>query len=156
MLSTFWARVIFITITVRVSLNLSYFNNLFLWRNDGEFWYKCIHPCTWKFVYNRPGTVRALADVCIYRRWPAPVRYMITQEKILQNRPVHKGLSNSPVMCNSLKSYDVSFMFDQSITFMNFLFVSTIRYMPSTNPKQYNLVVKTKTSIMSRDVSIGQ
>jgi len=32
-----WASVVFITITVRVSLNLSYFNNLFLWRNDGEF-----------------------------------------------------------------------------------------------------------------------
>jgi len=32
-----WACVVFITITVRVSLNLSYFNNLFLWRNDGEF-----------------------------------------------------------------------------------------------------------------------
>jgi len=26
----------FISITVRVSLNLSYFNNLFLWRNDNE------------------------------------------------------------------------------------------------------------------------
>jgi len=78
---------------------------------------------------------RAFADVCIYRRWPAPVRYVITQEKILKNRPVHKGLSNSPVMCKSLKSYDVSFMFDHSITFMNLLFVSTIRYMSSTNPE---------------------
>ena len=44
-----WASVVFITITVRVSLNLSHFNNLFLWRNDGEFSYKCIHHCTWKF-----------------------------------------------------------------------------------------------------------
>jgi len=38
------------SITVRVSLNLSYFNNLFLGRNDGEFWYKCIHHCTWTFL----------------------------------------------------------------------------------------------------------
>jgi len=29
--------VVFITIAVRVNLNLSYFNHLFLWRNDGEF-----------------------------------------------------------------------------------------------------------------------
>jgi len=34
------------TITVRVSLNLSYFNNLFLLRNYGEVWYECIDKCT--------------------------------------------------------------------------------------------------------------
>jgi len=27
-----------------------YFNNLFLQRNDGKFWYKRIHHCTWKFA----------------------------------------------------------------------------------------------------------
>jgi len=32
-----WASVVFITITRRVWLNLSYFNNLFLFRNGGEF-----------------------------------------------------------------------------------------------------------------------
>jgi len=37
-----WAGVFFITITVRVSLNLSYFNKLFLWRYDGEFLYSYI------------------------------------------------------------------------------------------------------------------
>jgi len=35
-----WASVVFFSITARVSLNFSYFNNLFLWRNGGEFWYK--------------------------------------------------------------------------------------------------------------------
>ena len=37
------------------------------------------------------------------------------QEKILKNRPVPGRLSNSPVMCISLKSYDVSFICDRSI-----------------------------------------
>jgi len=45
-----WASVVFITITVRVSLNLFYCNNLFLWRNDGTFLYKWIYHCTWKFA----------------------------------------------------------------------------------------------------------
>jgi len=45
-----WASVVSITITVRVSLNRFYLNNLFLWRNDGQFWYKWIHHCTWKFA----------------------------------------------------------------------------------------------------------
>jgi len=49
----------------------------------------------------------------IYIRRPAPVRYVITQEKFLNNRPVPGQLSNSPVMCKSLKSYDVSFICDQ-------------------------------------------
>jgi len=131
-----WASVVFFSITVSVSLNHSYFNNLFLWRNGGEFWYKWIHHCTWKFVINRPGTVRcpadllqrrpgtvrhrtvpvrASADVIIYRRQPAPIRYVTTQEKNLKNRPVPGRLSDLPVMCKSLKSYDVSFICDHSI-----------------------------------------
>jgi len=40
----------------------------------------------------------------IYRRRPAPVGYVTTQEKILKNRPVPGRLSNSLVMCKSLKS----------------------------------------------------
>jgi len=43
-----WASVVFFSITVGVSLNLSYSNNLFLWGNGGDFWYKCIHHCTWR------------------------------------------------------------------------------------------------------------
>jgi len=43
------------------------------------------------------------------------VRFMTTQNKILKNRPVPGRLSNSPVMCKSLKSYDVSFICDRSI-----------------------------------------
>ena len=53
-----------------------------------------------------PG--RASADVIKYRRRPAPVRYVTTQEKILKNSPVPRRLTNSPVMCKSLKSYEVS------------------------------------------------
>jgi len=60
-----------------------------------------------------PG--QASADVFIYRRRPAPVRYVTTQKKILKNRPVPGRLSNLPVMCKSLKSYDVSFICDRSI-----------------------------------------
>ena len=60
---TVLSKCVFITITVRVSLDLSFFNNLFLWRNDGKFWYKCFYNCTWKFVLNRPGTVRCPADL---------------------------------------------------------------------------------------------
>ena len=39
---------------------------------------------------------------------------MTTSEKILRNRPVPWRLLNSPVMCTSLKSYDVSFLCDLS------------------------------------------
>jgi len=42
-----------------------------------------------------------------------------TQKKILKNRPVPGRLSNSPVMCKSLKSYDVSFICDRSISNAN-------------------------------------
>jgi len=100
-----WASVVFSTQSLSESAFLSYFINLFLLRNNGEFWYKCIHHCTWKFVYNRPVTVRyptdllqrrqgtvrcrtvpgwAPADVFIFRRRTAPVRYVTTQEKILK------------------------------------------------------------------------
>ena len=41
---------------------------------------------------------------------------MTTQYKFLKNRPVPGRLSKSPVMCKSLKSYDVSFICDHSIT----------------------------------------
>jgi len=59
----------------------------------------------------RPGIGR-----CYHiRRRPAPVRYVTTQEKILKNRPVPGRLSNSPVICKSVKSYDVSFICDHSI-----------------------------------------
>ena len=59
--------------------------------------------------------VRASSDVFIYRRRPAPVRYVTTQMKISKNRPVPGRLSNSPMMCKSVKSYDVSFICDHSI-----------------------------------------
>jgi len=60
----------------------------------------------------RPGIGR-----CYHiRRRPAPVRYVTTQEKILKNRPVPGRLSNSPVMCKPVKSYDVSFICDHSIS----------------------------------------
>jgi len=49
------------------------------------------------------------------RRRPAPVRYVTTQEIILKNGPVPGRLSNSPMMCTSVKSYDVSFICDHSI-----------------------------------------
>jgi len=55
-------------------------------------------------IHIRPGTVpcrtvpgRASADVIIYRRRPAPVRYVSTQEKIPKHGPVPERL-NSPVM----------------------------------------------------------
>ena len=54
-----------------------------------------------------PG--RASSDVIIYRRRPALVRYVTTQEKILKNRPMPGRLSISTVICKSLKSYGVSF-----------------------------------------------
>ena len=60
---------------------------------------------------------RAPADDFMYRRRTAPVRYVTTPEKILKNRPVPGRLLNSPVMCTSLKSYDVSFICDRSIIY---------------------------------------
>jgi len=48
----FLSSVVFTSITARVGLNLSSFNNLFLWRNDGDIdvLYKY---CTWKFLVVR-------------------------------------------------------------------------------------------------------
>ena len=80
-------------------------NNLFIWRNNGEFWYKWIHHCTWKIRVKPAGhrTVSGWALTTpaghrttshgarpmffIYRRRPAPVRYVTTIEKILKKRP---------------------------------------------------------------------
>jgi len=47
---------------------------------------------------------------------PDGARTICDQEKILKNCPVPGRLSNSPVMCTSLKSYDVSFICDHSIS----------------------------------------
>jgi len=68
---------------------------------------------------------RASADVFIYRRRPAPIRYVTTQEKILKNRPVPGRLSKSPVMCKSVKSYNVSFICDRSISSTNQMTLAT-------------------------------
>jgi len=54
--------------------------------------------------------------VDLLQRRPGTVRYVTTQKKILKNRSVPGRLSNSPVMCKSLKSYDVSFICDRSIS----------------------------------------
>jgi len=66
------------------------FSNLFLWRNDGECWYLCIctsarEICFVRVISAGHRTVprlfsynagRATADAIIYRRRPAPVRYV--------------------------------------------------------------------------------
>ena len=44
------------------------------------------------------------------------ILYYNTHENILKNRPVPGRLSNSTVMCKSLKSYGVSFICDLSIS----------------------------------------
>ena len=68
-------------------------------------------------VRHRTVTGRASADVFMYRRWPVSVRFVTTQEKILKNRRVPGRIfRSSPVMCKSLKSYDVRFICDQSIS----------------------------------------
>ena len=55
-----------------------------------------------------------------------------TQKKILKNRPVPGRLSNSPVICKSLKLYDVSFICDRSISNCNYkitvFFIVSTRY----------------------------
>jgi len=79
------------------------------------------------------------------RRRPAPVRYVTTQEKILKNRPVPGRLSNSPVECKSVKSYDVSLICDHSIipghhrssSGMNR--ISTVRPLGETVANRYEL-----------------
>jgi len=44
------ASVVVIYITVRSASFFLIFTNQFLWNNCSEFWYKCIHYYTWKFV----------------------------------------------------------------------------------------------------------
>ena len=86
-----WARVVFISITVRVSISVSNCNNLLFWRNNGEFWYNChyiiarenvFHPCKiglasygvrWSFTM--PSGHRLMipytdASRCPYDMWP--------------------------------------------------------------------------------------
>ena len=123
-----WASVVFITITIRVSHNLFYFNNLFLSMNESKFWYKWIHHCTWKFALNRPDTVRCPADLLQrrtvpgrssvdffkYRRRPAPVRYVTTQGKILKSSNA-RAIIKFAGDVQSVKSYDVSFICDHSV-----------------------------------------
>jgi len=65
------------------------------------------------------GTVRCLtvhdrtsADVTIYSSQSAPVRYATTQDHILKNSLPPGRLSSSSVMCKSLKSYDISFIYE--------------------------------------------
>jgi len=50
------------------------------------------------------------------RRRPATVWYVITQQNMLKHRPVSDRLLNSPVIYISLKSFDVSFICDYSIS----------------------------------------
>jgi len=70
-------------------------------------------------LQRRPGIVRCRTvpgrdsvDVIIYRRQPAPVRYVTTKEKIIKTRSVSGRLSFLPVICRSLKSSGVSFICD--------------------------------------------
>ena len=54
---------------------------------------------------------------CNHIQTPTGARTCVTtQEKNLKKRPVPRRLSNSLVMCKSLKLYDVSFICDHSIT----------------------------------------
>jgi len=102
--------------------------------NFMEFWYYCMHVemcfiCVksaghrtvsgWFFTtppWHRTVPGWASADDIIYRRRPPAVRYVTTQEKFLKNRPMPGRLSNSPVMCKSLKSYVVSLICDHNIS----------------------------------------
>jgi len=97
-----------LTINVRVSLNLFYFNNLFLGRMMANF---DINEFT-----IAPEKSCKIGRCNHIRRRLAPVRYVTTQEKILKNSPVPGRLSNSSLMCKSVKSYDVSFICDHSIS----------------------------------------
>jgi len=129
--------VVFIFITV--SLSLCYFNNLFLWRNDGEFdinvyitaRQNLLHPCkigrasygvrliSYNAGWAPYDVVRCPAGHRPMLSYTGAGRYVTTQEKILKNRSVPRRLSNSPVMCKLLKSYDVSFICDHSVRHNN-------------------------------------
>jgi len=69
-------HVFLLTITVRVSLNPSYFNNLFLWRTVEFFLNKCIHNCTLKVVLNRPMFSYTDAGRCPYDMWPHKRKFL--------------------------------------------------------------------------------
>ena len=60
----------------------------------------------------RPGFGRCKYNI----QTPAGARTICDHEKILKNRPVPGRLSNSPMICKSAKSYDVSFICDYSIS----------------------------------------
>jgi len=110
------------------------------------------------------GTVRhctvpvwAPADVFIYRRRTAPVRYVTMQEKILKNRLVPGRLSNSPVMCTSLKSYDVSFICNHSIIrlqFFCFMRKNGIKIFIKIGLMLYSFVKNYKFSYFDNDFKI--
>ena len=62
------------------------------------------------FQRDPPGTARC------YIQAPTSARTIVnTQEKILKKRPLPGRLTNSPVICKSLKLYPVSFICDHSI-----------------------------------------
>jgi len=94
-----------------------YVNNLFFWRKDSIFdnvyiiaREKLCHPCTIgarQISYN--------AGRCFHIQTPAGV-HTICDHAREKNRPKLRRLSNSPVICKSLKSYGVNFVFDHSMT----------------------------------------
>jgi len=136
------ASVVFTAITVRVSLNLSYFINLiittcffggmmanfdinvYIIASENLFHLCQIGPYGVRLISYNAG--RASGDVIIYRRRPAPVWYVTTQDIILKNRPVPGRLSHSPVMWKSLNSYDVSLICDQSIIFKKVVYLAML------------------------------
>jgi len=76
-----------------------------------------IGRCQGDLLQRRPGTVqhrtvpgRASADVFLYRRAGAHPICDHARENSYKNRPLPGRLSNLPVMCKSLKSYEVSFL----------------------------------------------
>ena len=99
---------------VIVSLSVSYFNNLFLWmmmENVVINIYIIAGKTFFYLLQRRLGIVQccsvpgwASADVIIYRRRPVPIWCLTMQKKILKNCPVPRPLSNSPMICKSLKS----------------------------------------------------
>jgi len=114
------------TITVRVRLSLSYFNNLFHWSNDGEGWYWCswLHvkilflpwnigraPYSARLISKTPVGHRTMSNCgeCYHIQTPVGAR-TIYDKALMPGR-----FSNFPVSCKSLKSYGDSFICDHSI-----------------------------------------
>ena len=99
-------------ITAKVHLKLSSFNNLFfkgmvvnldinvyiIARKINCFQSAGLSTGPGRSPTTPAGHRTTLADIIIYRRWPAPVRYVTTQLKILKYRPVPRRVSNSPVI----------------------------------------------------------